>query len=50
MRQIKPAVDVFQSYRDEQKSNSHQFKMQMNEVQRVLSENHVFSKLSDSKV
>ena len=50
MRQIKPAVDAFRSYRDEQKSNSDQFKMQINKVQRVLSENHVFAKLGDSKV
>ena len=41
MRQIKPAVDASQSYRDEQKSNSDQFKMQIDEVQRVVSENHV---------
>ena len=48
MRQIK--ADAFQSYRDEQKSNYDQFKMQINEVQRVLSENHVFAKLGDGKV
>ena len=51
MWQIKPAVDAFQAYTDEQKQfNSDQFKLQINEVQRVLSENHGFAKLSDSKI